>query len=225
MLGLLGTVIGLMVAFQSLEGTTGPVEPGVVAGGLWQAMITTVIGLIIAVPCLVCHAWFRSRIRYRMADAAALLTALSLAADMQDARSCVGSSEMQDEAGGQPNLTPLIDVVFMLIVFLLLTANAAQFVVTVDLPQASSATPSESQPLLLQPPMEERGSWVLDGQTFENADLLCPVLKKAVAENQERVLVIAIDASASSQRLIDAMDVATEAGATAVEISTKSQGE
>ena len=83
LLGLLGTVIGLMVAFQSLEGSTGPVEPGVVAGGLWQAMITTVIGLVIAVPCLVCHAWFRSRIRYRMADAAALLTVLSLAADMQ----------------------------------------------------------------------------------------------------------------------------------------------
>jgi len=86
LLGLLGTVIGLMVAFQSLEGSTGPVEPGVVAGGLWQAMITTVIGLIVAVPCLVCHAWFRSRIRYRMADAAALLTALSLAADMQESK-------------------------------------------------------------------------------------------------------------------------------------------
>ena len=86
LLGLLGTVIGLMVAFQALEGTSGPVEPGIVAGGLWQAMITTVIGLVIAVPCLVCHAWFRSRIRYRMADAAALLTSLSLAADMQDER-------------------------------------------------------------------------------------------------------------------------------------------
>ena len=86
LLGLLGTVIGLMVAFQALEGASGPVEPGVVAGGLWQAMITTVIGLVIAVPCLVCHAWFRSRIRYRMADAAALLTSLSLAADMRDER-------------------------------------------------------------------------------------------------------------------------------------------
>jgi biopolymer transport protein ExbB len=87
MLGLLGTVIGLMVAFQALEGATGPVEPGIVAGGLWQAMITTVIGLVIAVPCLVAQAWFRSRIRYRMADAAALLTMLSLAADMRDPRS------------------------------------------------------------------------------------------------------------------------------------------
>jgi len=86
LLGLLGTVIGLMVAFQALEGTTGPVEPGIVAGGLWQAMTTTVIGLVIAVPCLVFHAWFRSRIRYRMADAAALLTTLSLEADMRGAR-------------------------------------------------------------------------------------------------------------------------------------------
>ncbi|MEZ6000879.1 MotA/TolQ/ExbB proton channel family protein [Hyphomonas sp.] len=86
LLGLLGTVIGLMVAFQALEGTSGPVEPGIVAGGLWQAMITTVIGLVIAIPCLVCHAWFRSRIRYRMADAAALLTSLSLAADMRGER-------------------------------------------------------------------------------------------------------------------------------------------
>nr|WP_321441272.1 MotA/TolQ/ExbB proton channel family protein [uncultured Hyphomonas sp.] len=86
LLGLLGTVIGLMVAFQALEGTTGPVEPGIVAGGLWQAMTTTVIGLVIAVPCLVFHAWFRSRIRYRMTDAAALLTTLSLEADMRGAR-------------------------------------------------------------------------------------------------------------------------------------------
>lgn len=86
LLGLLGTVIGLMVAFRSLEGTTGPVEPGIVAGGLWQAMVTTVIGLAIAVPCLVMHAWFRSQIRYRMADAAALLSSLSLAADIRAAR-------------------------------------------------------------------------------------------------------------------------------------------
>ncbi|HPF23502.1 MAG: MotA/TolQ/ExbB proton channel family protein [Hyphomonas sp.] len=86
LLGLLGTVIGLMVAFRSLEGTTGPVEPGIVAGGLWQAMVTTVIGLAIAVPCLVMHAWFRSQIRYRMADAAALLSSLSLAADIKAAR-------------------------------------------------------------------------------------------------------------------------------------------
>jgi biopolymer transport protein ExbD len=135
------------------------------------------------------------------------------------------SSDMVGEDNGQPNLTPLIDVVFMLIVFLLLTANAAQFVVTVDLPQASSAVASENKSLVLQPPMEEGGRWLLDGQAFENTQALRPALRKAVAEDQERVLVIVIDASASSQRLIDAMDIATEAGAKAVEISAENRSE
>jgi biopolymer transport protein ExbD len=73
--------------------------------------------------------------------------------------------------------------------------------------------------------MEEGGRWVLDGQAFENTQALRPALRKAVAEDLERVLVIAIDASASSQHLIDAMDVATEAGAKAVEISAENRSE
>ena len=136
-----------------------------------------------------------------------------------------GAGETQEADGGQPNLTPLIDVVFMLIVFLLLTANAAQFVVTVDLPQASSATPSENQSLLLEPALEEGGIWKLDGQPFENIEALRPVLKEALAGNEEKPLVIAIDGAASSQRLIDAMDLATEVGAKAVEISAEKRVE
>lgn len=78
LLGLLGTVIGLMVAFRSLETTSGPVEPSILASGLWQAMITTVVGLTIAVPCMVAHAWLKVRIAHAMEDAASLLSELSL---------------------------------------------------------------------------------------------------------------------------------------------------
>lgn len=79
LLGLLGTVIGLMVAFRALESSTGPVEPSIVASGLWQAMITTVVGLTIAVPCMIAHAWLKVRIRHMMDDASSLLSELSLA--------------------------------------------------------------------------------------------------------------------------------------------------
>lgn len=78
LLGLLGTVIGLMVAFRALQESSGPVEPAIVASGLWQAMITTVVGLSIAVPCLVTQAWFRSLIHHKLADAAALMSEVSL---------------------------------------------------------------------------------------------------------------------------------------------------
>jgi len=84
LLGLLGTVIGLMVAFRALQDSSGPVEPAIVASGLWQAMITTVVGLAIAVPCLVAQAWFRSRIRHKLADAAALMSEVSLSMSLMD---------------------------------------------------------------------------------------------------------------------------------------------
>lgn len=52
MLGLLGTVLGMIEAFQDIAGQTGPVVPSMIADGLWSAMLTTAYGLSIALPCL-----------------------------------------------------------------------------------------------------------------------------------------------------------------------------
>ena len=52
MLGLLGTVLGMIQAFQDIAGQTGPVIPSMIADGLWSAMLTTAYGLSIALPCL-----------------------------------------------------------------------------------------------------------------------------------------------------------------------------
>ncbi len=53
MLGLLGTVLGMIKAFQDITAQNGPVLPSVVADGLGSAMLTTAYGLMIALPCLV----------------------------------------------------------------------------------------------------------------------------------------------------------------------------
>jgi len=52
MLGLLGTVLGMIKAFKKIAANTGPVLPSTIADGLWNAMLTTAYGLIIALPCL-----------------------------------------------------------------------------------------------------------------------------------------------------------------------------
>ena len=52
MLGLLGTVLGMITMFQDMAALQGPVTPDVLAGGLWQAMFTTAFGLMIAIPAL-----------------------------------------------------------------------------------------------------------------------------------------------------------------------------
>lgn len=52
MVGLLGTVLGMIKAFKDIAGQTGPVVPAMIADGLWSAMLTTAYGLSIALPCL-----------------------------------------------------------------------------------------------------------------------------------------------------------------------------
>lgn len=51
-LGLLGTVTGMIRAFQQLESAGMRVNPGLLAGGVWEALLTTAFGISIALPLL-----------------------------------------------------------------------------------------------------------------------------------------------------------------------------
>jgi biopolymer transport protein ExbB len=61
LLGFLGTVIGMIIAFQSIE-AAGEVEATLVAGGIKVALLTTAAGLAIAIPMSIFHNYFVSRI-------------------------------------------------------------------------------------------------------------------------------------------------------------------
>jgi biopolymer transport protein ExbB len=62
MLGLLGTVTGLVSCFHEVEKAGGQAHPSQLAAGIWEALLTTVAGLVIAIPCLAAYAWFNSRV-------------------------------------------------------------------------------------------------------------------------------------------------------------------
>lgn len=62
MLGLLGTVIGMIEAFGRLAESTGAVDPALLAGGIWTALITTAVGLSIAIVFYFCAIWLEGRI-------------------------------------------------------------------------------------------------------------------------------------------------------------------
>lgn len=63
LLGLLGTVTGLIKAFMVIEAAGGRVNAGMLAGGIWEAMLTTALGLGVAILLLFCHRFLMSRIR------------------------------------------------------------------------------------------------------------------------------------------------------------------
>ena len=65
LLGLLGTVTGLVQAFQVIESKASvlnPVNPGDLAGGIWEALLTTVFGLCVAIPTYVAYNYLVSRV-------------------------------------------------------------------------------------------------------------------------------------------------------------------
>jgi len=62
LLGLLGTVLGMIEAFQRLESAGNQVDPALLSGGIWQALLTTAVGLIVAIPALVAHQWLDRRV-------------------------------------------------------------------------------------------------------------------------------------------------------------------
>src|SRR4030042_6197370 len=65
LLGLLGTVTGMVRCFQTIQAKATsfhPISPGDLAGGIWEALLTTVAGLIVAIPTFVAYNYLVSRI-------------------------------------------------------------------------------------------------------------------------------------------------------------------
>ena len=61
-LGLLGTVIGMIKAFMIIQEMGGKVNAAVLAGGIWEAMLTTALGLAVALPTILAHSYFMAKI-------------------------------------------------------------------------------------------------------------------------------------------------------------------
>lgn len=62
MLGLTGTVLGMIDAFTTISALEGMARPQELAGGIGQALITTLLGLVVAIPSMVAFSYFRNKI-------------------------------------------------------------------------------------------------------------------------------------------------------------------
>ncbi len=62
LMGLLGTVLGMIESFQQLELAGGSANAAVLASGIWQALLTTAMGLIVAIPAAIAANLLSSRL-------------------------------------------------------------------------------------------------------------------------------------------------------------------
>lgn len=74
LLGLFGTVLGMIETFQTLQDAGASASPGALAGGIWVALLTTACGLAVAIPVSVAVTWFETRLEKERAALEVMLT-------------------------------------------------------------------------------------------------------------------------------------------------------
>jgi len=72
MLGLLGTVVGMIEAFQTIASSEGFAKPAELAEGIYKALVTTVLGLVVAIPGMCVYAYFQGQIERLVTHAAVI---------------------------------------------------------------------------------------------------------------------------------------------------------
>ena len=88
LLGLLGTVLGMIEAFQQMESAGSRVDPSILSGGIWQALLTTAVGLAVAIPVVAIHSWLERRVE-------------RIAASLNDAVTQVFTHQPQPQQSGK----------------------------------------------------------------------------------------------------------------------------
>ncbi len=76
MFGLLGTVYGMIASFRAVAEQAGYLQPGRLAAGIYTALTTTLLGLMVAIPAMSAYVYFRYRLLNLLGEAAAVVEEL-----------------------------------------------------------------------------------------------------------------------------------------------------
>jgi biopolymer transport protein ExbB len=78
LLGLFGTVLGMIEVFRRLESIGGRADVSLLSGGIWVALLTTAFGLLVAIPTLIAHHYFSGLVTGRSEDLQFLVSRLNV---------------------------------------------------------------------------------------------------------------------------------------------------
>ncbi len=121
------------------------------------------------------------------------------------------------------NLTPLIDVVFLLLIFFMVSTTFDRHAkLKVELPEASAQKEQQQidEPVVLS--IDAKGNYFINDRQVVNTTLetLKTALQKSVADKKDVSLVLRADAKTPHQSVVRAMDAASQLGLTRLSIAT-----
>lgn len=119
-----------------------------------------------------------------------------------------------------PDLTPLLDIIFIVLVFLLLTANMRIASLPMDLPATEHATSTmPTDPLTISLSQDTKNSWGVESKGYSNQVDFERALVAALAAEPERPVALASDRDVPVQRMLDLFALLQEQGVEVAEIA------
>ena len=116
------------------------------------------------------------------------------------------------------DMAPLIDIVFQLLIFFMLTSAFSYPIMKLDLPKAATSDPSQSKKIVIS--LDQAGTVSLNSQALSFSELKS-VLEKKLAEVSDKSVHIQGDEQMPYRYFVQVMDTAREAGATRINIIHK----
>ena len=130
---------------------------------------------------------------------------------------------MHDKTEPEVNMTSLIDVVLLLLIFFMVsTSFVKQSQISIQLPEAESSTQVEESAQRLDIMITEQGTYLVNNRELGNnrPETIRNALQKLSDGNTNLPLTISADANARHQHVVTAMDVAGKLGFTRISIAT-----
>jgi biopolymer transport protein ExbD len=132
-----------------------------------------------------------------------------------------GTQDETDEVMNEINMTPLIDVMLVLLIIFIITVPVMQHSVQIDLPRASSQ-PQDARPQTVRLTVDAQGAYYWNEARIEDRDLP-RMLKEAAARNPQPELHIRGDRAVRYERVAQAMSAAQQAGMRKIGFITEPQ--
>ena len=136
----------------------------------------------------------------------------------------LGMRSTRFESG--PNMTPLVDIVMVILIFLMVTTTYQRFAeLQITLPEAD-ADPAKERPREVNVGIDGQGRYLIDKTlfTWTNAGALADELKRVAGTAKDPVVIISADASATHQSVINVMEAARQAGLVHITFATQTTG-
>jgi biopolymer transport protein ExbD len=121
-----------------------------------------------------------------------------------------GTQDDTDEVMNEINMTPLVDVMLVLLIVFIITVPVMQNAVKVDLPRATSA-PQDAKPETIRLSVDAQGQYFWNEQPIADAELV-PHLQQAAARNPQPELHLRGDRNARYERVAQALAAAQRSG-------------